>query len=502
PAAGPLGYSNPVIGAIPGILVPPAFRLDLNDLQNGSTSRRPVGYTLVVVDLDYLKAVVFPRIAQRYLFNGQEVDYDFWIVSRADQSKTIFAGGALGGGAQQTGPVDAEVTIFGLRPDYITESGLDRFTASDGESGSGQVTVSGTGNGNGRDTVSGTGSGEVGTAGTGVVGAHLRNRPSRPPVRLITMEDGDLWKLVLRHKAGSLEAAVAGSKRWAVVLNLCVLLMLGACAVLIFVLGRRASLMANQQMRFVAGVSHELNTPLAVIRSAAQNLADGLIDNSEQMRQHGQLIDNQSRRLSEMIDQILSFGETYPQQNLTKAGQVSPVELLEKCLSTLGPLLSEKGVRVEKCVSHDIPLILGDENRLALALQNVLSNAIKYGGSAKWLRVDIASHIRKRRRFVLISVQDKGLGIRRSDLRDIFKPFYRGANVVASQIRGSGLGLTFVKEFVKAYGGDVVVESEENLGTTVTLIVPGLAVETFAEIPGKTPTGNLAFDEGRLNPLK
>jgi signal transduction histidine kinase len=120
--------------------------------------------------------------------------------------------------------------------------------------------------------------------------------------------------------------------------------------------------------------------------------------------------------------------------------------------------------------------VYGDAAALRSALQNLISNAVKYGGDAPWLRVaaSLAPSTGRRSRpaEVMISVADRGLGITAEDRKHIFKPFYRGREAVARQIQGSGLGLNLVERIAEAHGGRLEVTSAPGRGSTFTLWLP------------------------------
>ena len=126
---------------------------------------------------------------------------------------------------------------------------------------------------------------------------HARDCPSSAP----------RWRLVVKHPSGSLEAAVNAARRRNLLISSSILAVLGASVGLLVLSTRRAQELARQQMEFVAAVSHELRTPLAVIRSAGDNLADGVVRDDEQIRKYGDLVRNEGRRLTEMVEQILEF---------------------------------------------------------------------------------------------------------------------------------------------------------------------------------------------------
>ena len=112
---------------------------------------------------------------------------------------------------------------------------------------------------------------------------------------------------MVTHPSGSLEAAVSSQRRRNLAISSSVLGLLGASMGLLVLATRRAQRLAKQQMEFVAAVSHELRTPLAVIRSAAENLADGVVHDEARIRRYGELMRTEGRRLTEMVEQILEF---------------------------------------------------------------------------------------------------------------------------------------------------------------------------------------------------
>src|SRR5690606_30313163 len=124
------------------------------------------------------------------------------------------------------------------------------------------------------------------------------------------------------------------------------------------------------------------------------------------------------------------------------------------------------------------------------ALQNLISNAVKYGGEAKWLRIAVSGasdHHQPSPRQIAFSVADRGFGITADDRKHIFEPFYRGREALARRIQGSGLGLNLVQRIAEAHGGRVTVASEPGKGSTFTMVLPAasgsLSAATAAEGP-------------------
>jgi signal transduction histidine kinase len=126
---------------------------------------------------------------------------------------------------------------------------------------------------------------------------------------------------------------------------------------------------------------------------------------------------------------------------------------------------------LQRDIAPDLPNVLGDAGALRSAVQNLLANAVKYGGADRWVGVR-AEQGPGRRPEICITVSDHGAGIPPADLPHIFEPFYRGSDAVAGQVHGNGLGLSLVKRIVVAHGGRVAVSSRPNAGTTFTLTLP------------------------------
>jgi signal transduction histidine kinase len=232
--------------------------------------------------------------------------------------------------------------------------------------------------------------------------------------------------------------------------------------------------LAKLQMDFVASVSHELRTPLAVISAAAQNIADGVVDEKEQLAKYGGVIRSHTRQLNELVNQILSFAST-------KAGRahyfLRPLQvsgLIDTVLHNTREVVKEAGFVVEALVEPDLPEIVGDLSALSQCLQNLIGNAVKYGGTHPRISLRAFQHKADDSPFeeIRINVEDHGIGIDSSDLPHIFEPFYRSPVVAAAQIHGTGLGLPLARSIAEAMGGKLSVVSKLGVGSVFTLHLP------------------------------
>lgn len=284
-------------------------------------------------------------------------------------------------------------------------------------------------------------------------------------------EDDD-WYVIARHRRGSLDAAVAYMRHRDLAVSFAVLLLLAASMIMLLVNSRRAQSLARLQMDFVAGVSHELRTPLAVICSAADNIADGVVGGREQMKQYGGVIKNSARQLIHLVEQVMTFAATYNKRYPYSMAPLSVAEIVETAYGNIAEVAQAAGVSVERRIDAGLPMVMADRAAIAHCLQNLITNAIKYGGEQRWVGIHASLGERGGHKEIQIKVEDRGMGISPSDLRHIFEPFYRSPAVVAAQIRGTGLGLSLASSIAQAMGGRLTVTSEQGKGSCFTLHLP------------------------------
>jgi signal transduction histidine kinase len=287
------------------------------------------------------------------------------------------------------------------------------------------------------------------------------------------------WLLLVQHQSGSLEAAVASARRRNLGISFGVLLLLTVSIALLVDTSRRAQRLARQQMEFVAGVSHELRTPVAVIRSAAENLAHGVIG-GERVKSYGQLLQTEAKRLGEMVERVLQYAGIESGLGYTARVALPPSEIIEGAIDSSLPLLESSGVRVHREVAADLPQVMGDAAALRSAVQNLIANAVKYGGRDSWVGIRAEHAADRGRSEVRITVSDHGPGIPASELPHIFDPFYRGADAVERQVHGNGLGLSLVKRIVAAHGGRVSVTTRAGAGSSFTIALPAVPPDAHA----------------------
>ncbi|MGA9771165.1 MAG: HAMP domain-containing sensor histidine kinase [Blastocatellia bacterium] len=420
---------------------------DVLNKREGSypNQRASIGYVVATLDLDFIRQQFIPALAARYFAN---IDYSFAVVSRLKPETIIYQSDKNFPEATTT-VGDATANIFNVRLDMplLVENNASEIETTDTGIEKRDKSILRVFN-----TVIKKGADQTGSA---------------PRLALVSGE-GERWQIILKHRAGSLDAAVAVARRRNLAISFGILLLLSVSMAMIIISTRRAQRLARQQMEFVAGVSHEMRTPLAVICSAGENLADGVIDEPRQIRRYGALIESEGRRLSEMIEQALEFAGVQSGRKNYALRPVDVASAIESALAACAPLIREGEFKIEKQIAPDLPVIAADSAALSRSIQNLLNNAMKYNGENLWIKIK-AERVGDEAQ---ITVEDRGLGINPAELPHVFEPFFRGREVIDAQIHGSGLGLSLVKHIIEAHGGRISVKSAERQGSAFTIHLP------------------------------
>lgn len=458
---------------IPALLIPmPVFRFDEEAGRAHVRLSPGLSYVVVLMDRDYITNEMLPALAQQHFRQtGDGFDYELAVVSTATSGVVYHSTSTFSPPPDAT--VDAARDLFQVRmQDFgAIVSEIRRFTST---FTAGPLQGMGTSTTVSEQIVLPPGADRTLTVpGGGPVSIFVQqNGPLSSTAagtsRLTATIASPRWRLLVQHPSGSLEGAVNSARRRNLLISSSILSVLGASVGLLVLSTRRAQELARQQMEFVAAVSHELRTPLTVIRSAGENLADGVVKDQAEIRKYGDLVRNEGRRLTDMVEQILEFAGIDSGQRGFALSTVAIPAMLEDIVESQRSLLNATGIRVEYEIADRLPPVLGDEAALRRVFENLVTNAIKYGESGGWLGI----RARPVGREIHVTVADRGIGIAAAEQTRIFEPFYRTPDVIAARIQGTGLGLSLVQRIVRAHGGSITVRSEPGSGSEFTVALP------------------------------
>ena len=226
---------------------------------------------------------------------------------------------------------------------------------------------------------------------------------------------------------------------------------------------------------FVANVSHELRTPLTSIKGYVEALVDGAKADPEVADHFLEIILKQSNRLNLILEDLLQLSQIESGQALFKRDAVNLHMLVERTLSLIKLLADKKGHTVSVAIPADLPTAVGDEERLAQVLTNLLDNAVKYTpekGSIHITARDVPAHLSGSQHMVELSVSDNGIGIPDADRPRVFERFYRVDKARSRELGGTGLGLAIVKHIVEGHGGQIWVEGNQPAGSRFVMRLP------------------------------
>jgi two-component system phosphate regulon sensor histidine kinase PhoR len=260
-----------------------------------------------------------------------------------------------------------------------------------------------------------------------------------------------------------------------------------ACVVLVFYDVTALRRLEQVRKDFVANVSHELRTPLTSIKGYVEALLDGGKDDPQEAVRYLNIILKQSDRLNLLLEDLLQLSQIESGQVAFKRDPIRLQAVVDRTLALLKPLADKKGHALTVSLPPDLPPVIGDDERLAQVLTNLLDNAVKYtplNGSISIEARYVADQAGDPQHgLVELTVADTGLGIPEADRPRVFERFYRVDKARSRELGGTGLGLAIVKHIVEGHGGQVWVEGNRPTGSRFVVRLPaGGAMERQAQV--------------------
>jgi PAS domain S-box-containing protein len=233
---------------------------------------------------------------------------------------------------------------------------------------------------------------------------------------------------------------------------------------------------ANEKLRelgamkddFVALVSHELRTPLTSIRGYLELVLEGPASRlTKESAEFLNIVDRNAARLERLVDDLLFMARLGSGKLELSLQDTDLAALARESVSAATPRASAQAVELE-CKLEDVPAVRGDPGRLGQLLDNLISNAVKFTPDGGHVDVRVFSQNGD----VAIEIADTGIGISATEQTQLFQKFFRTSAAGERAIQGTGLGLSISKAIVEAHAGRIELESEENIGTTIRVLLP------------------------------
>lgn len=225
-------------------------------------------------------------------------------------------------------------------------------------------------------------------------------------------------------------------------------------------------LMKKEQVKndFISSISHELRTPLTSIKGWAITLQTDEIKENPLLRDGLYIIEKESDRLSNMVDELLEFSKYVSGRITLEKTEVNIKDIVDYIGKQLSPRAKDKNIQFKVHQEANLPIIIADESRIKQVLINLIDNAIKFTPDEG----NVSLIVTREEENILIKVKDTGCGISEEDLPHIMEKFYKGKGSKSH----TGLGLSICNEIVKLHGGFIKIESKENKGTTIAVYLP------------------------------
>lgn len=280
----------------------------------------------------------------------------------------------------------------------------------------------------------------------------------------------DYWELqVSLTEQSAVAASNASLIKNIIVLGAAMLLLIGAL-VFMFRSAQKERALAERQAGFLANVTHELKTPLAVMQAAGENLADGRVSDKKRLQSYGTHIYNEAVRLRKMIKKLLDVAKADAGESLVEPKPVNLAKPVKSYIQEHREFIEKKGFQIQLYIEQELPMVMVDADSFNTIISNIIDNAVKYSNDNKF--IDIHLYVKNNK--VVLQVKDRGIGMKKKEISQIFNKFYRAEDPLTAETKGHGLGLSIVKNLVELNGGSVEVSSEPGKGSTFSIKFPTL----------------------------
>ncbi len=237
-------------------------------------------------------------------------------------------------------------------------------------------------------------------------------------------------------------------------------------AIMVIFRQKKLSMIKND---FINNMTHELKTPISTISLASQMLQDGSITNTPKTIEHiSGVINQESKRLSFQVEKVLQMAVFNEGRLKLKFKELDINKTISNVVGNFELRVKNKNGEIHADIKADSPIVKGDEVHLTNVVFNLLDNAVKYSKDVPEIKVSTEN----KNEHVIISVEDKGIGISKEYHAQIFDRFYRVPTGNVHDVKGFGLGLSYVKKIVDLHNGKIKVESAVNKGTKFSILLP------------------------------
>ncbi len=277
------------------------------------------------------------------------------------------------------------------------------------------------------------------------------------------------WKVAFFNKDGQTIEELVGKEKnlYRILIGGIILLMLIGLVVIIRAVIHESE-MARIKSEFVSNVSHELKTPLALIRMFGETLDSGIVSDEKKRKEFYGIIRTESERLTHLINNVLDFSKMDTGRKKYNFVKADLVQVVRNSVEAYKFHIRENGFEITGEFPDESIMLNIDKDSISQSVLNLLSNAVKYSDKTKYIKIKVS----KDETSAIISVSDKGIGIPKIEMKKIFEKFYRVSNEQVQESKGTGLGLTLTKQIVEAHDGEINVESEPGKGSRFTIKIP------------------------------